>query len=121
MLERFATGSQISRLTGAQAASSLPALIPTLILRLFLPFLLLLATLYLNTAGAQTPPASEPGITPASAAQLADLLENEKTRKQLIEQLRAQRPLHSKRHPAKHRAVLMTRCRAGSPTARSSF
>ncbi|WP_322786590.1 hypothetical protein [Advenella kashmirensis] len=92
MLERFATGSQISRLTGAQAASSLPALIPTLILRLFLPFLLLLATLYLNTAGAQTPPASEPGITPASAAQLADLLENEKTRKQLIEQLRAQAP-----------------------------
>lgn len=93
MLERFATGSQISRLTGAQAARSLPALIPTFILRLFLPlFLLLAALLYLNTAGAQTPPSSEPGIAPASAAQLADLLENEKTRKQLIEQLRAQAP-----------------------------
>jgi len=48
--------------------------------------------LYLNTAGAQTPSSSETAVAPASAAQLADLLENESTRKQLIEQLRAQAP-----------------------------
>ncbi|MGO3122505.1 MAG: mechanosensitive ion channel domain-containing protein [Advenella sp.] len=89
MLERFARGSQKSRLTGAQAARPLSALI----LRLFLPFFLLLAALlHLNTAGAQIAPSPEPDIAPASAAQLADLLENEKTRQQLIEQLRAQAP-----------------------------
>ncbi|HLU03699.1 MAG TPA: hypothetical protein VKZ94_13125, partial [Advenella sp.] len=79
MLERFATGSQKSRLTGAQAVPPFSARMSANILRLFLPFLLLLsALLYLNTAGAQTAPAPEPGIAPASAAQLADLLENEK-------------------------------------------
>ncbi|WP_253272248.1 mechanosensitive ion channel domain-containing protein [Advenella kashmirensis] len=41
---------------------------------------------------AQNTPPSNTAANPASAAQLADLLENEQTRKQLIEQLRTQAP-----------------------------
>ena len=89
MFERFATGSQKYRRMDANAVGRLPAFFFSLLLPFFL---LVAALLYVNTASAQTQPASDTKATPASIAQLADLLENEQTRNQLIEQLRAQAP-----------------------------
>ncbi|MGO1765697.1 MAG: mechanosensitive ion channel domain-containing protein, partial [Advenella sp.] len=67
--------------------------LPTFFFSLLLPLFLFAAVLlFANTASAQILPATETDATPASSAQLADLLENEKTRNQLIEQLRAQAP-----------------------------
>lgn len=89
MLEPYATGSQSSRLPRAGTVNQLSGLFS----RYFLPFFLLIFTLlYLNTAVAQNSATTQAQVTPASAAQLADLLENEQTRDQLIEQLRAQAP-----------------------------
>ncbi len=88
MIERFATDSQTPNHSGTNIVSS-----PALFIRYLLSvFLLITSLLCLNTAVAQNTPPPDTAANPASAAQLADLLENEQTRKQLIEQLRAQAP-----------------------------
>lgn len=55
-------------------------------------FFLLLFSVFILFAATAVQAATESSATAASSAQLADLLENEQTRKQLIEQLRAQIP-----------------------------
>lgn len=88
MIERFASDSQTPNHSGTNIVAS-----PALFIRYLLSvFLLITSLLCLNPAVAQNTPPPEAAANPASAAQLADLLENEQTRKQLIEQLRTQAP-----------------------------
>lgn len=95
MLESTATGSQK---TAALARS--PNRVP--FHRAFLTFfiLLLYGMLFFGAAHAQSNTPGDAKASPASPAQLADLLENEQTRKQLIEQLRAQAPAQAASSPA---------------------
>lgn len=89
MLELLATGSQKTLQTKMVAIRRSAHFMQK---TLFIFFLLIITLLFLNTAVAQNTLPAQAGATPVSAAQLADLLENEQARKQLIEQLRSQAP-----------------------------